>query len=156
MLFQVRLYSNNHASCVGVGEVQDDETSAEILRRWRPQSRPRQGQPTRVVVKVSEMLVPSAFTPHKGAPPASSVEPRRVTMKDVFEGEGGRLVLWDIAHVRLVADWKAPLPVRAPSASANGSAAYDDDAEFFASPVPDHVVGAPGKTSLHFLLSHGT
>lgn len=155
MLLQVRLYSNNHASCVGVGEVLDETTSSEILRRWRPQSRPRGGQPTRVVVKVSEALVPSAFTPHKGAPPASSDEPRRVTMKDVYEGEGDRLVLWDVAHVRLVADWKAPRPARAPSASANGSAAYDDDAEFFATPGPDHVVRAPGKIFLRVLLSHG-
>lgn len=144
----MRLYSNNHASCVGVGEVQDDETTARTLHRWRPRSRQTGGY-KRVVVKVSEALKPAAFTAHKGAPPASTGV-GRVTMKDVCDGDGDRLVLWDVAHVRLAADWTAPPATPSPSANPSMSVAFDDDADFFAAPRPCRVVGPPGKTpSMH-------
>lgn len=87
----VRLYSNHHASCVRVGAVQDDETAAETLDRWRPQPR-RTNLQKRVVVKVSEALKPSAYTAHKGAPTASAGV-GRVTMKDDCDDGGDRLVL---------------------------------------------------------------
>ena len=135
----MRLYSNNHASCVGIGEVQDDETAAETMYRWRPQSR-RTGLRKRVVVKVSEALKPSAYVAHKGAPPASAGV-GRVTMKDVCDGDGDRLVLWDVTNVRLAADWIAPPATLTPSSNPNASAAYDD---FFNTQTPCHVVGSPG------------
>ena len=132
-----------HASCVGVGDMQDDETAAESLLRWRPQSR-QAGRQKRVVIKVSDALKPAAYVAHKGAPPASAGV-SRVTMKDVFDGDGDRLVLWDVAHVCLAADWTAPPATQAPSANPNATAAYDDDADFFAAEAPCHVVGSLGK-----------
>lgn len=138
----MRLYSSNHASCVGIGEVQDDATTDEALHLWRPQMRRRS---KRVVVKMSEALVPAAFIPHKGAPPVPGVG--RATMKDVFEGDGDGLVLWDIAHVRLAKDWIAPPATRTPLTNGNESAAYDDDADFFAAEAPSHVVRSRGKVS---------
>ncbi|CAB1117108.1 unnamed protein product [Ectocarpus sp. CCAP 1310/34] len=135
---KVRLYSKNHASCVGVGEVQDDEIAAEALDRWRPSAR-RKGRLTQVVVMLNGVFKPAAYIPHKGAPRAASGV-GRVTMKDANSDKGDRLVLWDIAHVRLVSDWK-PLPAAAaPSANANDSAAYDDNDQFYASKRPPHVV----------------
>lgn len=98
----MRLYSSNHASCVGVGGVQDEETSTQAESRWTtPRRRAR-----RVVVKVSEGLVPAAFIPHKGAPSVLGVG--RVTMKHVLKDVVDELVLWDVAHVRLASDWVAP------------------------------------------------
>ncbi|CAN0310195.1 unnamed protein product, partial [Laminaria digitata] len=143
---QVRLYSNNHASCVGVGDVQDDETAAATLQRWRPQSRGA-GLQKRVVVKVSEALKPAAYAAHKGAPP-SSAGVGRATMKDVCDGDGDRLVLWDVAHVRLAADWIAPPATPAPSAVPNASTAYDDDDDFFATQPPGRVVDSPDDVDL--------
>lgn len=135
----MRLYSSNHASCVGVGEVQDETTSTQAERRWTtPRRRAR-----RVVVKLSEALVPAAFIPHKGAPSVLDVD--RVTMNDVLEDAVDKLVLWDVAHVRLASDWVAPPVTPAPSANGNDSAAYDDDADFFAVPAPSHVVQSRGK-----------
>ncbi|CAB1102728.1 unnamed protein product [Ectocarpus sp. CCAP 1310/34] len=88
---------------------------------------------------LSGVFKPAAYIPHKGAPRAASGV-GRVTMKDANSDKGDRLVLWDIAHVRLVSDWK-PLPAAAaPSANANDSAAYDDNDQFYASKRPPHVV----------------
>lgn len=137
----MRLYSNNHAICVGVGEVQDDVSAAEALRRWRPRSWQRlKGV---IVVKLSEALVPAAFIPHKKAPSVPGVN--RVTMKDVFESDGDSLVLWDIAHVRLARDLSPRPSTAAPSATESTSPDYDDDAEFFAVDQPLRVVRSPGK-----------
>ena len=62
---QVRLQSNNHASCVGVGNVQGLETAAGYLLRWRPQSRQSGGQKG-VVFKVSDDAVkPATYPAHK-------------------------------------------------------------------------------------------
>ena len=105
----MRLYSNNYASCIGVRNVQDDETTAESLIRWRPQSR-QSGSQKRVVVKVRGTVKPATYAAHKGAPPSAAMG--RVTMKDISDGGGNRRVLQDDAHVRLAADWAAPATKR--------------------------------------------
>lgn len=139
---KVRLYSKNHASCVGVGEVQDDEIAATALQRWRPHSRK---PPARVVVTLSDALVPAAFIPHKNAPFLSGVD-RRVTMKDILnERDGDKLVLWDIAHVRLLEHWTAPPATTSSAANESASAAYDGDEAFFSVQQPCRVVLSPGK-----------
>lgn len=66
-------------------------------------------------------------------------------MNDVRDGGGDRLVLWDIAHVRLASDWKPPPAAAAPSASVNARGAYNDDAQIYAYRQPLHVVSPPGK-----------
>ncbi|CBJ28935.1 similar to Werner syndrome protein [Ectocarpus siliculosus] len=133
---KVRLYSNNHASCVGVGEVQDDDTAAEALAGWFPGAR-RKGRLTQVVVGLSGVFKPAAYTAHKGTPSAASGV-GRVTMDEAYKGD--RLVLWDVAHVRLVSDWKPSPAAAAPSSNENASEAYNDNAQFFTSPRPPHVV----------------
>ncbi|CAM9376638.1 unnamed protein product [Sphacelaria rigidula] len=141
---KVRLYSNNHANCVGLGEVQGDENASQALRRWRPRSWQRlKGV---IVVNLTEALVPAAFIPHKNAPSVSGV--KRVTLNDVFDSDNGSLVLWDVAYVRLARDLTPRPPTPAPSATKSTSAAYDDDAEFFAADPPCHVVRSPDDEDL--------
>ena len=101
----MRLHSNNHASCVGVGNVQGHETTAGSLLRWRPQRRQSGGQKG-VVVKVSDAVKPATYAAHKEAPSSAGVG--RVTMKETCDGGGDRLVLWAVTHVCLAADWTAP------------------------------------------------
>ena len=140
----MRLHSNNHASCVGVANVQGHETTAGSLLRWRPQSRQSGGQKG-IVVKVSDAAKPATYAAHKEAPSSEGVG--RVAMKEICGG-GDRLVLWDVTHVRLAADWTAPPATPAPSPNPNASAAYSDDADFFATEAPCHVVGSLGKALL--------
>ncbi|CAM9149525.1 unnamed protein product [Sphacelaria rigidula] len=142
---KMRLYSNKHAHCVGLAEVQDDEDASEALRRWRPRSWQRlKGV---IVVKLIEALVPVAFIPHKNAPSVSGV--KRVTLNDLFESDNDSLVLWDVAHVRLARDLTPRPPTPAPSATKSASAAYDDDAVFFAADPPCHVVRSPEDSDGH-------
>ena len=63
-------------------------------------------------------------------------------MKEFCDGGGDRLVLRDVTHVRLAADWTAPPATPAPSPNPNASAAYNDDADLFATEAPCHVVGS--------------
>ena len=141
----MRLHSNNHASCVGVGNVQGHETTAGSLLRWRPRSRQSGGQKN-VVVKVSDAVKPATYAAHKEAPSSAGVG--RVTMKEICGGGGDRLVLWDVTHVRLAADWTPPPATPAPSPNPNASAAYNDDPDLFATEAPCHVLGSLGK-ALH-------
>lgn len=104
----------------------------------------------RVVVRLSEVFKPAAYSAHKGAPPAA-LDSGRVTMEEVYDGGGDRLVLWDIAHVRLASDWKPPRAAAAPSANENASAAYNDDVQFYDVSRPAHVVCSQGKMSLPLL-----
>lgn len=112
-----------------------------------------QRQATRVLVKVTEALVPAAFAPHKSAPPPSSVGDPRLTMKDVCCGGG--LALWDIAHVRRASDWKAP-PLAQVTSGANASSAYDDNAEFLAARPPARVVCPEGKLFIRLPVAIGS
>ena len=68
-------------------------------------------------------------------------------MKEICGGGGDRLVLWDVIHVRLAADWAAAAATPAPSPRPNASTAYNNDADFFATEAPCHVVGSLGKAS---------
>ena len=86
----MRLHSNNHASFVGVENVQGHETPAGSLLRWRPQSRQSGGQKG-VVVKVSDVVKPATYAAYKEAPSSAGVG--RVTMKEVCGGGGDSLVL---------------------------------------------------------------
>ena len=86
----MRLHSNNHTSCVGVGNVQGHETTAGSLLRWRPQSR-QSGCQKGVVVKVSDAVKPATYAGHKEAPSFAGVG--RVTMKEMYAGGGDSLVL---------------------------------------------------------------
>ena len=90
---------------------------------------------------MSDAVKPATYAAHKEAPSFAGVG--RVTMKEVRGGGGDRLVLWDVTHVRLAADWTAP-PV--PSPNLNASAAYNDDADFFATDALCLMVGSLGKT----------
>ena len=115
------------------------------MYRWRPQSR-RTGLRKRIVVKVREAVKPSAYVAHKGTPPASAGA-GHVTMKDVCDDDGDRLVLRDVAHVRLAAKWVVPPRDAGPFIKPNASAAYDDDDDdddFFNTQAPFHVMGSPG------------
>ena len=86
-------------------------------------------------------MKPATYPAHEEAPSSAGVG--RVTMKEIG---GDRLALWDVTHVRLAADWTAPHATPAPSPNPNASAAYNDDANFFATEAPCHVVGSLGKT----------
>ena len=111
-----------------------------IFARWRPQSSQSGGQKG-VVVNVSDAVKLAAYAAHKET---SSAGLRRVTMKEICGGGDG-LVLWDVTHVRLAADWTAPPATPAPSSNANASSAYNDDPDFFATEAPCHVLGSLGK-----------
>eukprot|EP00904_Undaria_pinnatifida_P006963 jgi/Undpi1/3397/HiC_scaffold_15.g06770.m1 len=67
-------------------------------------------------------------------------------MKEICGGGGDRLVLWDVTHVRLAADWTPPPATPAPSPNPNASAAYNDDPDLFATEAPCHVVGSRDDT----------
>eukprot|EP00904_Undaria_pinnatifida_P013878 jgi/Undpi1/9620/HiC_scaffold_27.g12076.m1 len=67
-------------------------------------------------------------------------------MKEICGGGGDRLVLWDVTHVRLAADWTPPPATPAPSPNPNASAAYNDDPDLFATEAPCHVVGSLDDT----------
>lgn len=144
--FQVRLYSKNHASCVGTGEVQDESEALNALYAWNSRLRlcNRRREPTRVLVKVTDVYVPAAFVLHKGAPPAPTSKASLATMEDVSDGNG--MVLWDIAHLRRSSEWKAPPSVRH-RRTPNDSSAYNDDADFFSTPERHHVVNPPGNST---------
>ena len=94
---------------------------------------------------MSDAVKPATYAAHKEAPFFAGVG--RVTMKEICGG-GDSLVLWDIAHVRLAADWTAPPATPAPSPNPNASAAYNDGADFFATEAPCHVVASLGKNIL--------
>eukprot|EP00904_Undaria_pinnatifida_P001065 jgi/Undpi1/1095/HiC_scaffold_10.g04558.m1 len=67
-------------------------------------------------------------------------------MKEICGGGGDRLVLWDVTHFRLAADWTPPPATPAPSPNPNASAAYNDDPDLFATEAPCHVVGSLDDT----------
>ena len=92
---------------------------------------------------MSDAVKPATYAAHKEAPFFAGVG--RVTMKEICGGGGDSLVLWDVAHVRVAADWTAPPATPAPSPNPNASAAYNDDADFFATEAPCHVLGSLGK-----------
>ena len=102
MELYVRLHSNNHATCVGVGNVHGHETTAGSLLRWRHQPCQSGGQKD-VVVKASDAMKPATYAAHKEAPSFAGVG--RVTLKEICDGGGVRLGLWEVTHVRLSADW---------------------------------------------------
>ena len=92
---------------------------------------------------MSDTVKPAAYVAHEEAPSSTGVG--RVTMKEICGG-GDRLILWDVTHVRLAADWTAPPATPAPSPNPNASAAYSDDPDLFATEAPCHVAGSLGKT----------
>ncbi|CAM9377727.1 unnamed protein product [Ectocarpus sp. 6 AP-2014] len=100
---KVRLYTNNHASCVAVGHVQTEEEATSLLEKWGTILTlgggvgTRSGGLQRVVVKVDNALKPPSFVPHDKAPPPAQDGQRRVTVKDVVDGAG--FGLWDLVHV---------------------------------------------------------
>ena len=93
---------------------------------------------------MSDVVRPATYAAYKEAPSSAGVG--RVTMKEVCGGGGDRLVLWNVTHVRLAADWTAPPATPVPSPNPNASAAYNDDADFFATEAPCRMVGSLGKT----------
>ena len=66
-------------------------------------------------------------------------------MKEVCDGDGDRLVLWDVAHVRSGADWTTPPTTPTPSANPIEKAAYDNEADVFDTPAPCKTVILHGK-----------
>ncbi|CAN0111500.1 unnamed protein product, partial [Ectocarpus sp. 4 AP-2014] len=67
----VRLCTNNHASCVGVGQVQDEEIARSLLEKWDTKLKLAQREGTRsgglirVVVKVVDVHKPASLAPHQ-------------------------------------------------------------------------------------------
>ena len=92
---------------------------------------------------MSDAAKPATYAAHKETPSSAGVG--HVTMKGNCGG-GDRLVLWDVTHVRLAAYWTPPPATPVPSPNLNASAAYNDDADFFATEAPCHMVGSLGKT----------
>lgn len=138
---QVRLYTSNHSTCVGVGQIQSDEEALSLLEKWgsplrlRGRAGTRSGGLKRVVVKIVEALKPANYLPHKGAPPAPDGKGSKVTMKDAHL-EGG-FALWDLAHVRLASACRTFQGLPVPSGSEDPQA-YKDD--FFEAPKPAQAV----------------
>ncbi|CAN0212084.1 unnamed protein product, partial [Scytosiphon promiscuus] len=134
---KVRLYTNNHASCVAVGQVQSEEEACTLLSKWGTplklvgRAGTRSGGLKRVVVKVIDVFKPASLVPHNDAPPPEPDARRRVSIKDVISGDG--FALWDLAHVRLASAYN---PFRGTPLSGSGvdPGAYDD--EFFDAPRP--------------------
>ena len=91
---------------------------------------------------MSDAVKPATYAAHKEAPSSAGVD--RVTMKEICGGGGDRLVLWDVTHVRLAADWTTPPATPPPSPNPNARAAHDDDADFFATGEPCHLVSSIG------------
>lgn len=146
----MRLYTNNHASCVGVGQVQDEEVARSLMEKWGTDLKLAQREGTRsgglkrVVVKVVDVLKPASLAPHQDAPPPPSPPPGQprvsVSMKDVQSGEG--FVLWDLVHVRLVSDHHPFQGIPIPAASEDPGA-YEDN--FFDAPRPPQAVYRNGE-----------
>lgn len=143
---QVRLYTNNHASCVAVGLVQTEEVACSLLKKWDTvlqlvgRTGNRSGGLSRVVVKVVEVLKPASLVPHNDAPPPTPDAPRRVSIQDVSSGDG--FVLWDLVHVRLASDHR-PFEGTPLAAGEVDPSAYDDD--FFDAPRPAQGVYRNGE-----------
>ncbi|CAM9724078.1 unnamed protein product [Pylaiella littoralis] len=138
--WQVRLYTNNHASCVALGTVQTKQVARSLLEKWGTdltlvgRAGTRSGGFKRVVVKVVDVLKPVSFVPHKGAPPpAADEQPRegvkRVSVKDMHSEEG--FVLWDVVHVRLAPAHRSFRGTPVPAGGSDPDA-YQDD--FFDAP----------------------
>lgn len=145
----MRLYTNNHASCVAVGQVQPEETARSLLEEWgsvlklvgRPGT--RSGGIKRVVVKVVDVLKPASLLPHKGASsPAPDGQPS-TSAKDAHTGGG--FVLWDLADVRLSS---AHRPFQGTPIQGGGAdpEAYKDD--FFDAPRPAQAVYRNGESKV--------
>ena len=141
MELQLRLHSNNHSSCVGVNNVQGQETTAGSLLHWRPQMKST-WRPDRRRSQIKRLDEAATYPANKEAPSSTGVG--RVTMMDICGG-GDRLVLWHVIHVRLGADRTASHATPAPSPNPNASATYNGDADFFATEAPCHVVASIGK-----------
>ncbi|CAB1103500.1 unnamed protein product [Ectocarpus sp. CCAP 1310/34] len=145
---EVRLYTNNHESCVGVGQVQDEEAARSLVEKWGTDLKLAQREGTRsgglkrVVVKVVDVLKPASLTPHQDAPPPPPPPPGQprvaVSMNDVHSGKGFEgFVLWDLVHVRLASDHHPFQGIPVPAASADPDAHVDN---FFDEPRPAQAV----------------
>lgn len=155
--WQLRLYTNNHASCVAVGEVQTEEAAQSLLEKWGTvlklagRGGNRSGGLKRVVVKVIDVLKPTGLVPHKGAPPPAPDGRPRVSIKDVHSGEG--FVLWDVAHVRLASAHRSFQGTPVPGGGADPDA-YQDD--FLDAPSPVQAVYRKGKLEYIYIYFCGS
>lgn len=140
-VLHVRLYNASHSACVAVGHMVSDATAEAALRHWQSSDKLQglSGRRHRVVVKISEAKIPSAFVEHAKSPPSPEGNgSRRCTIgqaapkialpkhgattgggerteigsesPEVAEcGEFEGMVLWDLDHMRDAGSYKPPL-----------------------------------------------
>lgn len=81
LLLEMRLYNASHSACVAVGDVVPKATSIAALRHCRSPAK-LEG---RVVVKITDAKVPSAFVQHARSPPPVPQKSRRTNRSTIGE-----------------------------------------------------------------------